>query len=64
MYTQKRKRNPNTTLKIVIKSQEKRAQEEGKKKIKSTKMAIICISINTLNVNGLRVATKSQRQAE
>ena len=28
----KKKSNPNTTLKIVIKSQEKRAKEEGKKK--------------------------------
>ena len=28
----KRKRNPNTTLKIVIKSQEKRTKEKGKKK--------------------------------
>ena len=26
------KRNPNTTLKLVIKSQEKRTKEEGKKK--------------------------------
>ena len=31
-HTQKRKRNPNTTLKLVIKSQEKRTKEEGKKK--------------------------------
>ena len=31
-YTQKRKRNPNTTLKLVIKSQEKRTKEAGKKK--------------------------------
>ena len=30
--TQKRKRNTNTTLKLVIKSQEKRTKEEGKKK--------------------------------
>ena len=27
-----RKRNPNTTLKLVIKSQEKRTKEEGEKK--------------------------------
>ena len=26
------KRNPNTTLKVVIKSQDKRTKEEGKKK--------------------------------
>ena len=31
-YTyKKRKRDPNTTLKLVIKSQEKRAKEEGEK---------------------------------
>ena len=29
---QKRKRSPNTILKLVIKSQEKRTKEEGKKK--------------------------------
>ena len=28
----KTKRNPNTTLKLVIKSQEKRTKEEGKKR--------------------------------
>ena len=32
-YThKKRKSNPNITLKLVIKSQEKRIKEEGKKK--------------------------------
>ena len=31
-HTHKRKSNPNTTLKIAIKSQEKRTKEEGKKK--------------------------------
>ena len=32
-YThKKRKRNPNATLRIIIKSQEKRTKEEGKKK--------------------------------
>ena len=29
------KKNPNTTTKIVIKSQEKRTKEDGKKKLKS-----------------------------
>ena len=29
-HTHKRKSNPNTTLKIAIKSQEKRTKEEGK----------------------------------
>ena len=31
-HTHKRKRNPNTTLKLAIKSREKRTKEEGKKK--------------------------------
>ena len=31
-HTQKRKRNPNTTLKSVIKSQEKNTKEEWKGK--------------------------------
>ena len=31
-HTKKRKRNPNITLKIVIKSQEKRTKEESRKK--------------------------------
>ena len=32
IHTHKRKRNPNTTLKLVIKSQEKRTKQEGEKK--------------------------------
>ena len=32
IVTQKRKRNPNTTLKLVIKSQEKRTKEDRQKK--------------------------------
>ena len=32
MDTHTRKRNPNTTIKLVIKSEEKRTKEEGKKK--------------------------------
>ena len=34
-YTQKRKRNPNTTLKIVIKSQENKRGREEKRLIKT-----------------------------
>ena len=30
IYTQKRKRNPNTTLKIVIKSQENKREKKEK----------------------------------
>ena len=37
LYVQKRKRNSNTTQKIVIKSQQKRTKDEGKKKEKPTK---------------------------
>ena len=32
IHTQKRRSNPNPTVKLVIKSQEKRAEQEGKKK--------------------------------
>ena len=32
-YTQKRKRNPNITLKIAIKSQKKKRKRNGKKMI-------------------------------
>ena len=65
------KSNPNTILKMVIKPQEKRTKEEGKKKdlqknpktIK--KMAIgTHILIITLNVNGLNAPTKRHRLAE
>ena len=64
--TQKRKRNPDITLKIVMKSQEKRLQEEETKKTYKTpktikKMAIrTYISITTLNVNGLNAPIKRQ----
>ena len=34
-HTQKKSRNANTTIKIVIKSQEKRSKEEEKKSYKS-----------------------------
>ena len=42
MYTQKRKRNPKATLKIVNKSQEKKAKKMGREKtykneVKTTK---------------------------
>ena len=66
----KRIRNPNTTLKLVIKSQEKRTKEEGKKKnlqklIENNKIAIrTYISVITLNVNGLNAPTKRHRLAE
>ena len=66
-HTQKRKSNPNTTVKLVIKSQN-RAREEGKKKdlqkqIQTiNKMAIrICIliiQIINLTINGLNAPTK------
>ena len=63
----KRERNPNITLKIVIKSQRKRAkEEETKKTTKKTqttinKMAISTyLSIITLNVNVLNAPIKRQ----
>ena len=69
-YTKKRKRNPKTTLKIVIKSREKRTEEEGKQKehfyiLHFNKMAIrTYISVITLNLNGLNTPTKRHRLAE
>ena len=68
--TQKSKRNPNVTLKIIIKSEEKRTKEGGKKTYKSksktiNKMAIgTYIMIITLNVNSLNAPTKRHRLAE
>ena len=35
-YTQKRKRNPNITLKIAIKSQRKKEKEMGKNDLQSS----------------------------
>ena len=63
----KRKSNPNTTLKIVIKSQENQARKGRKKTYKNkskiiNKMAIKAyISITALNVNGLNNPTKKHR---
>ena len=64
VYTQIRKINSNTILKMVIKPQEERTREEGKKKSNKNKskavnkMAVIAyISIITLNVNGLNALT-------
>ena len=54
--------NSNTTLKIVIKPQEERTREEGKKKEQIqtvNKMAMrTYISIITLNIKGLNAPTK------
>ena len=70
IHKQIRKINSNTTLKIVIETQEERTKE-GKKKEQQkqiqtvNKMAIrTYISIITLNVNGLNAPTKRQRLAE
>ena len=66
----KQKSTVDTTLKIVIKPQEKRTRERKNKgqqnKSKTVdKMAIrTYISIITLNVNGLNAPTKRHRQAE
>ena len=66
----KRKKNPNTTLKLVIKSQEKRKKEEGKETYKNksetiNKMAArTYISVITLNIYGLNAPTKRHRLAE
>ena len=65
IHKQIRKINSNTTLKILIKPQEDRTREEGKKKeqqkqIQSNyKMAVrTYISIIALNVNGLNAQPK------
>ena len=63
-----RKRNPNTTLKLVIKSQKKKRGRKKTYKNKSktmNKMAIrIYVSIINENVNGLNAPTKRHRVAE
>ena len=66
----KRKRNPNTTLNLVIKSQESKREREEKKTYENksrtiNKMAVITyISIITLNVNRLNHPNKRERLAE
>ena len=64
----KRKSNPNTTLKIVNKPQEKRTREGKEKKTTNNKCKTInkisirtYTSIITLNVNGLNARTKKHR---
>ena len=65
-----KKRNPNTTLKKVIKSQVNKREKEEKRPTKTnskqlTETAIrTYISIITLNVNGLNAPTKRHRLAE
>ena len=59
-YTKERK-NPKTTLKLVIKAQEKkRSKKTCKNKPKAIKKIVIgkYISIITLNVNGLNTPIK------
>ena len=69
IHAQIRKSNPNTTLKIVIKPQEKRRREE-KRTTKTNpktihKMTIrTYISITTLNKNGLNAPTERHGQVE
>ena len=66
----KREREPNITLKIVIKSQGKRTkQEERNQKVTKTtrkhKMVVSTyISIITLNINRLNAPIKRRRVAE
>ena len=67
IHTQIRKSDSNTTLKIVIKPQEKKGRKKGNKnKSKAVnKMAVrTYISIITLNVNGLNAPTKRHRLDE
>ena len=66
-----RKINSNTTLKIVIKPEEERTREKGRKKINKNKskginkMAVrTYIPTITLNVNGIIAPTKRHRLAE
>ena len=64
-------KQPNTTLKMVIKTQKNRTKEEGKKKtyknkpktIKKMAIGTYILKI-TLNVNGLNVPSKRHRLAE
>ena len=63
----KEKKNPNTILKLVIKSQEKeRSKKTCKNKPKTIKKIVIgkYISIITLNVNGLNTPIKRHTLAE
>ena len=66
--TQTNKKNQlNTTLKIVIKPQEKKGRKKSnKKKSKTVNIMAIrtYISIITLNVNGLNAPTKRNRLAD
>ena len=71
IHKQIRKINSNSTLKIVIKSEEERTREEGKKRATKNKSKVInkmairtYISIITLNVNGLNTPTKRHRLAQ
>ena len=50
MYRQKRKRNPNTTLKIVIKSQKNKGGREEKKTYKNK-----CKTINKMAVKNIHI---------
>ena len=67
-HTYTKESNPNTTLKIVIKSQENKIRREEKKTYKSKTMnknvnKNIFIG-NTINVNRLNAQTKRHRQTE
>ena len=71
IHKQIRKINTHTTPKIVIKPEEERTREEGKKKEQQNKAKAInkmairtYISIITLNVNGLNAPSKRHRLAE
>ena len=68
IHTQKRKSNPNTTLKMVIKPQEKRKKREGRKNLcknkhKTIKKMAIGTYIFTLTANGVNAPTKRHRLA-
>ena len=62
--------NPNTALKIVIKSQESKTKEKGKKTYKDKSKTVNKIAVKTyiliitLNVNGLNAPTKTHRLTE
>ena len=68
IHTQVRKRNPNTTLKIVIKPQEnkRRRKKTNKNKSKTINKMVVRTHILkiTLSVNGLNAATKRYRLTE
>ena len=61
---QKRKSNPNTILKMAIKSQENKRGREEKRPTKTNLKQLTYISIITLNVSGLNAPTKRHRLAE